>query len=484
MSTFGLWQVLVGCGAHDKGWGVSSSGSTLGTSGSAAEPADADEPTEEPVDTAEPECDVIAPVVLFASPDDSNSMSSPVMVREAVLGGWGGVGMVRSWEFFNYATFDYPAAATGDVDIHLHLAEAEEPGTWELMVAMRSDDVAEGERAPMNLSFSIDTSGSMAGEPLRLVKDSLRVIASHLRPGDVVSMVRWSDDQAVLLDGHEIMTSNDPVFLDEIDALVSEGSTNLAKGLKEAYRLAEENHAADRINRVVLLSDGGANTGLTDEELIGDAAGGQDEDGIYMVGVGVGSASSYNDLLMDRVTDLGKGAAVFIPSADEAERVFGGRFMEVFGVAARNLSVRYELPGGMEVVRFSGEALSTEPLPPQHLGANDTVVMHQVLSHCAPESLTGEEEIEVAVTWQDAITFEPREAALRVAMSELLDGVTPQLAKGAAIFAYTEALRGRVQSADLEAVDAIAFDKLDTADALNPGDLDLAEARAVLEALL
>jgi Ca-activated chloride channel family protein len=186
---------------------------------------------------------------------------------------------------------------------------------------------------------------------------------------------------------------------------------------------------------------------------------------------------------MDRVTDLGKGASVFIPTSEEAERILGDRFQETFDVGARNLAVRYELPAGMEIVRFSGEALSSDPLPPQHLGANDTVVMHQILSHCAPEVLTGDEEIEVAVIWQDRRDFLPHEKVVRARMADLLVAVSPEFAKGSAIFAFTEALRARDEAGDVVAADEAAFVKLVEAEALNPGDRDLAEVRDVLEAL-
>lgn len=55
-----------------------------------------------------------------------------------------------------------------------------------------------------------------------------------------------------------------------------------------------------------------------------------------MVGVGVGSADTYNDTLMDQVTDAGKGASVFVPDADEAWRMFDERFLETLLVAARD----------------------------------------------------------------------------------------------------------------------------------------------------
>src|SRR5690349_9980629 len=74
------------------------------------EPNDDDEG--ESSSTGEPECNEEDPVTLFLSPDDSNSMSSPVQAREAVLSEWNSLSNVpiRPWEFFNYYSFDYPAA--------------------------------------------------------------------------------------------------------------------------------------------------------------------------------------------------------------------------------------------------------------------------------------------------------------------------------------------------------------------------------------
>ncbi len=65
-----------------------------------------------------PACDEEKPVTLFLSPDDSNSTSSPVQAREAILTRRGLAGVpLRTWEFLNYYSFKYPAAQPGQVTV-------------------------------------------------------------------------------------------------------------------------------------------------------------------------------------------------------------------------------------------------------------------------------------------------------------------------------------------------------------------------------
>jgi Ca-activated chloride channel homolog len=222
---------------------------------------------------------------------------------------------------------------------------------------------------------------------------------------------------------------------------------------------------------------------MTDEEIIGGHAGALDEDGIYMVGVSVGTAATYNDLLMDRVTDLGRGASVFVPSEDEAWWMFGDRFLETLATAARDVQIRYDLPPGFEVVRFSGEEIATDPaeVEPQHVAPNDAVVLHQHLHSCA-DADSGAAEFTVTVSYLDGVTFEPREVTLTRTLDELLDGDQAELLKGAAVFAYAEALKKARGEESLDDVPG-ALEALAAAEAANPGDADLAEIRTVLERL-
>ncbi|MEM9453520.1 MAG: VWA domain-containing protein [Myxococcota bacterium] len=451
-------------------------------------------PDDEGVDNASDPgaCDPDSEVTLYLSPDDSNSISSPVQVREAVLGDWGSVQSIaiRTWEFFNYYSFGYPAAPeAGDVAITPSLLHTEgTAGDYLLQIGISSHELTAATRAPINVTLVLDTSGSMAGLAMDMLRETCLAIASSLREGDTVSMVTWSTEDAVVLGGHSIAGPDDPTLRSELEALEAGGGTDLNGGLVAGYELAQQVYDPERINRIVLVSDGGANVGITDIDLIAQHAGNADEDGIYMVGVGVGDPVAYHDNLMDTVTDVGKGASVFIASEEDAWSVFGDDFISTIDVAARDVQIRLDLPPGFEIVRTSTEELSTDKgdVEPQHLAPNDAMVFHQQIRTCAPDLVTDEDTLAVTVSYYDARTFEARELRHEVSFGELLAADPAQLLKGAAIFTYAESLKA-YKNSDHDGRDAImtdAFDALQRAEQALPEDPDLAEIRVVLEALL
>lgn len=471
-------------------------GSDSGAGTSGAGPDGDDEP---PVDdsgdegsssgtsTGEPACDDQTAVELYLSPDDSNSMSSPVQVRSAVFDSFSSLSgaPIRVWEFLNYYEFDYPPAEAGTLALHTSmLQDPEAPeGEFKLQIAVSSPEISNDERAKMNLTLVLDESGSMAGSPMILQKETCRVIASSLRAGDIVSIVGWDTSNAIKLSGHEVTGPDDPTIVEECNGLASGGGTDLHGGLVAGYGLAEEHFDATRINRIVLMSDGGANAGIVEEELIGMHAGSQDEDGIYMVGVGLGD-EGYNDLLMDTVTDIGKGASVYIDSEAEAQKIFGDRFVSTMAVAARDVQVRLDMPPGFEIVKFSGEEFSGVPeeVEPQHIAPSDTMVFHQTIATCAPELAGDEAEITVTARFRDAVTFEEQEVTQTLTIGELLAEPDPQLLKGAAIFAYAEGLKMQRDTGDGAGLE-LAAQAIARAEEVLPGDPDLAEMTAILAAL-
>ncbi|MEN0063358.1 MAG: VWA domain-containing protein [Myxococcota bacterium] len=426
-------------------------------------------------------CNPREPQPWWVSPDDSNSMSAPGQVRaHADTLHWALPGLAdRQWEFFNYAQWDYPPAKEGLVGIEADLAAASEAGEWTLQVAVTSPQVRRADRQPMNLTFVLDTSGSMSGWPIALTQQVLRDVSSQLRHGDIVNVVSWNLDQTVLLEGLKVKGPRDPRFEFAIGQLRTGGGTNLFQGLKAGYELARQCAGAGRIDRVVLVSDGGVNVGETNEALIGQAAGGEDEEGIYLIGVGIGV--SYRDNVMDRVTDLGRGATVYIHDEAESARMFGQRFLETVSVAARDVKIRYDLPAGLtvDVESFSGEEISTDAddVRPQHLAPNDAMVLHQRLKACGPVDLNA--LFGVTVTYRDAVTFAPRSVTRVWPLRKLLRRRAPQLDKGIALMAFLESLR-RLDDPEPR---RRAEKAMRHAFATNPQDSDLAWMKDVLHRL-
>ena len=268
-TTDGQATGAAGTSGADSDSGGDPSGGTSGAGDTADEPPD-DSGAEESgsTSTGEPACDDQTEVRLYLSPDDSNSMSSPVQVRAAVLGSFSSLSgaPVRVWEFLNYYSFDYPPADPGTLRLHtsmLHEEGAPE-GEFKLQIAVSSPEIADADRAKMNLTLVLDESGSMSGAPMNLQQETCRVIASSLRAGDLVSMVGWDTQNAVKLSGHEVTGANDDTVLAACNGLLANGGTDLSGGLTAGYGLAQQYYDSTRLNRIVLVSDGGANVGVTD----------------------------------------------------------------------------------------------------------------------------------------------------------------------------------------------------------------------------
>lgn len=443
----------------------------------------------EPTDPTGSGCDTDEDVQLFLSPDDSNSMSSPVQTRAATLGDWGSLSdiAVRPWEFLNYYRVAYPAAEPGTLGLHAAMALPidERPGEVLLQIGVASPQIPADARPPMSLTFVLDRSGSMEGHPMEMLKRTCREVASNLTEGDVVSMVTWDTENQIVLQHHAIGGPDDPTLLAAIDALEADGATDLESGLRTGYELAAALHRVGVVSRVLLVSDGGANAGVTDVETIAMHAGDEGQDGIYLVGVGVGTPETYNDALMDLVTDAGKGASVFVPEASEAQWIFRDRFMSTMAIAARDVRVQLDLPPGYEIVRFSGEGYSDDPseIEPQHLAPDDAMVFHQRLRTCSGV-IDPADAVSITIRWQDPVSFEPDEQVLDTTIGELLAADSTLLLEGAAIFEYATAV-AEVQAFSPSADEAIelADRALARALAASPTDPDLAEIGRVLARL-
>ncbi|WP_050434979.1 vWA domain-containing protein [Chondromyces crocatus] len=453
MVVMGASGGLTACSGMDRLGDVGEPGEmdgNQGSSGTGAGDYGAQAPPTSPYPEEQPEetftcagLDEESAAVLYLSSDDSNSMGSPAQVRELLREGiapspW----TIRTYEFLNYYRIAYNAAPDGQLRIVPQMQEAEEPGLYHLQIGVRSQD-PDPVRRPMTLTFVLDTSGSMEGIPMARQKAAVEALSAGLTEGDVVNMVTWNTTNAVVLSGHMVNGPDDPGLQAAVNALSASGGTDLESGLAFGYQLALQHYGPDRLNRVILISDGGANVGVTSAELIANHSEDADREGIYLVGIGAGPASGYNDALMDAVTDKGRGAYVYLDSTQEALEVLRDRFDEVMEVAARGVQVELTLPWYFKIERFYGEEYSEDAseIEPQHLAPGDAMIFNQIVRACDPDVIDLEDPIRVTARWESPLTYERREVAVEASVGQLLAADTKQLIKGRAIIAYAEALK-------------------------------------------
>lgn len=446
-------------------------------------------------DASAPVCNTKDPVKLYLSADDSNSMAGATVARGLISAGQVVFKAVRTYEMLNYYTFDPPAAKPGEVALSAQLhtipgKDGASSGDYALQIAVRAPDFDAASRRRLNIVLAVDTSSSMGwGTPgeqgIDLGRAACKALVASLEAGDRFALLAWGDGVQTVVPATDLKGKDDGKLAAACESLQAKGITGLSAGLLAAYDVVGKGFDAAKINRVVLLSDGGANVGETDKDTIAKAAKGADGKSIYLMGVGVGDPWNYNDGLMNAVTDAGKGAYVFLDSAVEAWSVFGSQLLRHVEIAARDVQVAVELPPSFEVSAFHGEQISTnkDEVDPQHLAANDAMIFHQELHSCAPESLGVSAKFVITATYQDPLSGAAKSQTFEATLTELLASDTKLLQKGDAVVAYAEALQD-VQALDGKAAQARIDDALATVGkgaAALPADADLQELIALLQ---
>lgn len=106
-----------------------------------------------------------------------------------------------------------------------------------------------------NLVFLLDVSASM-NKPNRLplLKQSLKYLTSIMRPEDYVSFIVYSGKAELILPSTSASNSNHINSI--LDNMSSSGQSNINKGIKMAYEVANTNKIDTGNNRIILFTDG------------------------------------------------------------------------------------------------------------------------------------------------------------------------------------------------------------------------------------
>jgi Ca-activated chloride channel family protein len=277
-------------------------------------------------------------VLTFAVDVDTASYA---IVRRQLREGWlPEPAAVRVEEFVNAMPYSY-APESGPAPFSVYLEAAPDP--WlpdrHLLAVGLKGRVWESARPPMNLVFLADVSGSMSSpDRLPLAQATMHTLVDGLELEDRVSLVTFAGATELLLPPTEARHSGR--IHRAIDRLSSGGGTAMEDGLTTAYTLAREGHRAGGENRVIMLSDGGANIGLSEHQAILDGLGElRRHTSLTTVGFGMGE---YRDDLMERLADQADGNAFYVDSPEEARKVFGAQLTANLSTIAKDVKIQLE----------------------------------------------------------------------------------------------------------------------------------------------
>lgn len=219
-----------------------------------------------------------------------------------------------------------------------------------VVIDLSAAEVQGAVRQPVHLAVVMDNSGSMDGKgKITNARMAAAELAQQLGPEDTLSLVTFSDRATTLL------THADHTEQPRMQALIRSidpgGGTNLYAGLTEGQRLLQAAEG-DGVKRLILLSDGMANIGISDDRTLAQAAGSLVGEGITVSGLGLGL--DYNEDLLAAMSDAGGGSYHFVDQPGQLSQLFAGELAQMGAVVGRQVTVDVDLGEGVELLDVYG----------------------------------------------------------------------------------------------------------------------------------
>ncbi|NCF66770.1 MAG: VWA domain-containing protein [Chloroflexi bacterium] len=218
-----------------------------------------------------------------------------------------------------------------------HITVLDIPQILYLLVELRSQDNNIGATLPLNLCIVLDRSSSMRGERLDQVKNALQMLLDKLSPGDVISVVSFSDRAEIVLPSRPVGQHQEPIA--KIQGIQATGGTEIFQGLSAGVQQMRSVVLNDYYNHLVLLTDGHT---YGDAEQCLHLAAKVAEEGIVLNAFGIGA--DWDDQFLDALVAPSNGLAQYIDAPQTIVASLGTRLKSVGATFARHVRLREKWP--------------------------------------------------------------------------------------------------------------------------------------------
>ncbi|RME07682.1 MAG: VWA domain-containing protein [Anaerolineae bacterium] len=191
--------------------------------------------------------------------------------------------------------------------------------------------------SPLNLALALDTSTSMNGKRLNIVKATALELIHQLQPGDTLSLITFNDRAEVVLSGlgpAELRRAENKIL-----SLMTSGGTEIFQGLKTAFEEVRAHAAGHSIHHIVLITDGHT---YGDEEKclrLAKTASGR-KIGITCLGIG----GKWNDKLLDQIASLTGGACLYVYHPEDMRDLLTRKIRNLKQTLVKDLQFSFNEP--------------------------------------------------------------------------------------------------------------------------------------------
>ncbi|MDR3176795.1 MAG: VWA domain-containing protein [Desulfovibrio sp.] len=210
-------------------------------------------------------------------------------------------------------------------------------------------------RLPVAVSLVIDRSGSMSeAKKMNYAKTAAKTLVNSLDADDMLAIVTYESMVKVVSPLGKVTDKGK--LLRIIDGISPGGMTFLSGGLEAGVRQLESARREGPC-RVILLSDGLANKGVTDPELVAGIGAKARNSGAGVSTIGLGL--DFNEDLMQHLAQRGGGQYYYIKDSEYLPAVFKQELALVVDSFTRDLRASFTPASGVGNVKIYGYSSKT-----------------------------------------------------------------------------------------------------------------------------
>ena len=210
----------------------------------------------------------------------------------------------------------------------------------------------------VDMLIVMDRSGSMKGPKINAARQAVLNLLSGLTAKDRFALITYSDAVQTITGLNPVTANHVKQLRAHVADIYASGGTNLGAGLQAGINMILSAPEYGNARKLILISDGLANKGITDASRLGRiaAVAVKQEFAISTVGVG----NDFNEQLMATIADCGAGNYYYLENPAAFAEVFQKEFFYTRQTVASNVSISIPLASGLSVIDAAGYPITVQ----------------------------------------------------------------------------------------------------------------------------